>query len=67
MKQICAVLVLGLIQTTLGQIPEIGCFVPGECLFSSFVEANSTGSASECLDYCQVGLVNHPQTEFIFM
>ena len=51
-------LVIGiiLVQGSLGQISEIGCFVEGECLFSSFIEAGSTNSASECLSYCQVNL-----------
>ena len=34
---------------------EIGCFVPGECQQSLFVDLNKTDSAAECLQFCKVG------------
>ena len=40
------------------QLEEIGCFIEGECLLSSFVGANETASSQECLGYCQVNHVN---------
>ena len=36
------------------KLEEIGCFVPGECVLSSFVNANGTASSQDCLRYCQV-------------
>ena len=41
---------------------EVGCFVPGECLQSLFLEVNATETPQQCLEFCQVKKCVHEKS-----